>query len=160
MGPEEAQPPRSGVRIAVDVGTVRVGVAASDAGGILASPVATLARDAKRGTDLDAVAGLVTEREAVEVLVGLPRHLSGREGSSVTMARRYATQLAARIAPVPVRMVDERLTTVSAERDLAAAGMSARQRRAVVDQAAAVVLLQAELEALRRRGATDDGGAG
>jgi putative holliday junction resolvase len=157
VGPEVSQPSRPGVRIAVDVGTVRVGVAASDAGGILASPVATLARDAKRGTDIDTLAGLVTEREAVEVLVGLPRHLSGREGRSVTMARRYATQLAERIAPVPVRMVDERLTTVSAERDLAAAGMSAKQRRGVVDQAAAVVLLQSELDGLRQRGRSDEG---
>ena len=140
MSPTPAGP---GVRLAVDVGTVRVGVAASDPAGVLASPVETLARG--RG-DLDRLCTLVRERGAVEVLVGLPRTLAGREGQSVTMARDYAAALAERIAPVPVTLVDERLTTVLAERQLQAAGAGgkrrgARARRAVVDQVAAVGIL-------------------
>ena len=142
-------PARRGVVVAVDVGTVRVGVAASDPSGLLASPVATLARDPRGDADLDGLAALVAEREAVEVVVGLPRHLSGREGESVAMARSYAEALAARVAPVPVRLVDERLTTVTAERDLRAAGVAGRARRAVVDQAAAVALLQSVLDGRR-----------
>jgi putative Holliday junction resolvase len=134
------------VRIAVDVGTVRVGVAASDPDGILASPVATLKRDQQHGRDLDELAALVHERAAVEVVVGLPRHLSGRDGTSVTMARRYAELLEERVTPVPVRLVDERLTTVSAQQQLRAAGVKGKRTRAVIDQTAAVVLLQSVLE--------------
>jgi putative Holliday junction resolvase len=135
-----------GVRIGVDVGTVRVGVAASDPDGLLASPVVTLARDSRTGRDLDELAAIVRDREAVEVVVGLPRHLSGREGASVQMAREYADALAERIAPVPIRLVDERLTTVSAGRSLRASGVRGKASRAGIDQAAAVALLQSALE--------------
>jgi putative Holliday junction resolvase len=135
-----------GVRIGVDVGTVRVGVAASDPDGVLASPVATLTRDPRTSRDLDELAGIVRDRGAVEVVVGLPRHLSGREGTSVQMARDYAAALAERIAPVPIRLVDERLTTVSAGRSLRASGVRGKASRAVIDQAAAVALLQSALE--------------
>src|SRR4051812_17628519 len=130
----------AGVRVGVDVGTVRGGVAASDPGGVLASPGGTLQRDARSGRDLDELAALVAAREAVEVVVGLPRSLSGREGVSVAMAREYADALAARVAPVPVRLVDERLTTVVAERGLRERGVKGKARRAVVDQAAAVAI--------------------
>jgi putative Holliday junction resolvase len=139
----------AGVRLGVDVGSVRVGVARSDRDGILATPVVTLRRDTKAGADLEALAALVAEHEVVEVLVGLPRSLSGREGPAATAARAYADRLAVRIAPVPVRLVDERLTTVSAERTLAERGVRGRARRRVVDQAAAVVILQAALDADR-----------
>lgn len=137
--------PGPGVRVAVDVGSVRVGVAASDPAGVLASPVETLARG---GGDLDRLAAIVEERKAVEVLVGLPRTLAGREGPSVTMARSYADAVGRRIAPVPVRLVDERLTTVVAERQLRSGGRrgGARARRAVVDQVAAVAILQSWLD--------------
>lgn len=135
-----------GVRIGVDVGTVRVGVAASDPDGVLASPVVTLTRDPRTGRDLDELADIVRDRAAVEVVVGLPRHLSGREGASVQMARDYADALADRIAPVPIRLVDERLTTVSAGRSLRASGVRGKGSRAVIDQAAAVALLQSALE--------------
>ncbi len=138
--------PQPGVLLAVDVGTVRVGVAASDPDRLLASPVVTLARDAREGRDLTALTALVAERGAVEVLVGLPVTLAGREGASAEMARGYATELARRIAPVPVRLADERLTTVSASRALAASGRRGPAARAVIDQAAAVALLQAELD--------------
>lgn len=132
----------SGVLVAFDVGTVRVGVAASDPQQVLASPVDTLP-----AADLAAAAAIVREREAVRVVVGLPRTLAGREGASVAMARAYADRLAPLVAPVPVELVDERLTTVLAERALSGAGVRGRSRRAVVDQAAAVALLQGVLDA-------------
>ena len=135
-----------GVRIGVDVGTVRVGVAASDPDGVLASPVVTLTRDPRTDRDLEQLAEIVRDRNAVEVVIGLPRHLSGREGASVQMARQYADALADRIAPVPIRLVDERLTTVSAGRSLRASGVRGKASRAVIDQAAAVALLQSALE--------------
>lgn len=131
-----------GVLVALDVGTVRVGVAASDPQQVLASPVDTLP-----AADLAAAAAIVREREAVRVLVGLPRTLAGREGPAVAMARAYADRLAPLVAPVPVELVDERLTTVLAERALSGAGVRGRSRRAVVDQAAAVALLQGVLDA-------------
>jgi putative holliday junction resolvase len=146
---------RPGARVAVDVGTVRVGVAASDPQGVLASPVATLARDARGGRDLDELAGIVAERAAVEVVVGLPTSLSGRSGPAAAAARGYAARLAQRLVSVPVRLVDERLSTVSAERELRASGRrgNARQRRQVVDQVAAAVVLQAALDTERATGA-------
>jgi putative Holliday junction resolvase len=136
-------PSRRGVWVGVDVGSVRVGVARSDPDGILATPVVTLQRDAATNRDVAELAALVTEFEAVGVVVGLPRHLSGREGQSAQMARDYGNMLAVRIAPIPVRHVDERLTTVTAERKLSQGGVrGSRAKRAVVDQVAAVELLQ------------------
>lgn len=139
-----------GVRIGVDVGTVRVGVAASDPGGILASPLTTLARDPRGDADITKLARLVTERGAVEVVVGLPRSLSGRAGPAVAAAKAYAAALAERIEPVPVRLSDERLTTVEATRRLAEAGTRGRKGRQVVDRSAAVLILQGWLDAARR----------
>ena len=131
-----------GVVLAVDVGTVRVGVAASDPHRVLASPVETVPAPGH-----DRVAALVAEREAVEVVVGLPTSLSGAAASaSATMARVWASTLEPLVTPVPVRLVDERLTTVSATAALRAAGRSARSSRAVIDQAAAVALLQSVLD--------------
>jgi putative Holliday junction resolvase len=130
------------VIVAVDVGKVRVGLAASDPNRVLASPVATVP-----AADLDAVVAVVRERDAVRVVVGLPKTLAGREGPSVEMARSYAAALAPLIAPVPVELVDERLTTVVGERALVGSGVAGRARRAVIDQAAAVALLQGVLDA-------------
>lgn len=144
---------RSGVRLAVDVGSVRVGVAASDRAGILATPVAVLRRDARTGSDLDELAALVNDREAVEVLVGLPRSLSGADGAAAVSARAYAADLAKRVAPVAVRLVDERLTTVEATRGLRSAGVRSRAARGKVDAAAAVVILQHALDSERATGA-------
>jgi putative holliday junction resolvase len=138
----------NGVWLAVDVGTVRVGVARSDPRGILATPLATLARSAADGADITRVAALVREHEAVGVVVGLPLTLAGREGPSAVMAREYAALLAAAIRPVPVELTDERLTTVSAARKLTGGGLrGARAKRAVIDQAAAVEILQSWLDA-------------
>lgn len=143
---------RSGVRLGVDVGSVRVGVAVSDAAGVLASPVTVLKRRPRLDDDLDALAALVGERSAVEVVVGLPRSMRGDEGAAAQAARSYAVQLAERVAPVPVRLVDERLSTVSAQRDLHAAGRTVRSSRSVVDAAAAVVILQSALDTERAVG--------
>jgi len=141
---------RPGVRLGVDLGSVRIGVAAGDPSGFLASPVETVRRGAG---ELDRLAALVEERAVMEVLVGLPRSLSGGDGPAAALARAWAGELAARLAPVPVRLVDERLSTVAAARHLRAAGVSGRKARGVVDQAAAVVFLQAALDAERASGA-------
>ena len=139
---------RQGVRIGVDVGSVRVGVAACDPAGLIATPVSTLSRG--KG-DLDALAALVAEREAVEVLVGLPTSLSGRAGPAAAAAEAYAGALAGRVL-VPVRLVDERFSTVGAQRDLRASGVDTRRGRSVIDQAAAVIILQGALDAERSSG--------
>lgn len=131
-----------GVVLAVDVGTVRVGVAASDPHRILASPVETVPAPGHAR-----VAELVRERDAVLVVVGLPTSMSGKsESASAAMARAWVGVFAPLVDPVEVQLVDERLTTVSAASALRAAGRTARQSRAVVDQAAAVALLQAVLD--------------
>ena len=139
---------RAGVRVGVDVGSVRVGVATCDPAGMLATPVETLRR--KQG-DLDALSRLVTEREAIEVVVGLPTTLAGRHGPAAEAAEAYAGELAARVA-VPVRLVDERLSTVGAERGLRSSGVSTRRGRSLVDQAAAVIILQSALDTERTTG--------
>lgn len=143
---------RPGRRIGVDVGTVRVGVAVSDQDGLLATPVTTLARDADGAADQTRLAELALEHEAVELVVGLPRSLSGREGPAAQAARAYAETLAALVAPLPVRLVDERLTTVSAQQHLRRSGVRERQGRGVVDQVAAVVILQHALDSERSSG--------
>jgi putative Holliday junction resolvase len=150
--------PGPGRRLAVDVGSVRVGVALSDPAPVLASPLVTLSRDEQSGSDLDRLRELVAEHGVVEVVVGLPRTLSARHGTAAKAAAAYAEALATRIAPVPVRMADERLTTVSASRMLSERGVRGRRQRAVVDQAAAVEILQAWLDtraALLRRQSGD-----
>jgi len=131
------------VVLAVDVGTVRVGVAASDPHRILAFPVETVPAPGHAR-----VAELVAERQVVLVVVGLPTSMSGRaDSASADMARTWAAAFEPRVSPVEVRLVDERLTTVSAAAALRASGRSVRKGRAVVDQAAAVALLQAVLDA-------------
>ena len=130
---------------------MRVGLASSDPDGLIATPVQTLVRDEVGGADLAAIAAEVAERAALEVLVGLPRSLSGAEGPAAALARQYAASLAA-LLPVPVRMVDERLSTVAATRALRESGVPGRKQRAKVDQAAAVVLLQTALDTERAGG--------
>ena len=142
---------RPGVRIGVDVGSVRVGVATCDPAGLIATPVETVRRG--RG-DLDRLAVLVAEREAVEVVVGLPTTLGGRHGPAAEAAEEFARRLADRLAvrDVPVRLVDERLSTVGAQRGLRESGVDTRRGRSVVDQAAAVIILQTALDAERQSG--------
>jgi putative Holliday junction resolvase len=140
---------REGVRLAVDVGTVRLGVARSDPGGILASPLAVVASGPRAKDEL---AALAAAAGAIELIVGLPTSLSGREGTAATGARAFATDLAGRLAPLPVRLVDERFTTATAHQALRRGGKDSRARRQVVDAAAAAVLLQAALDAERATG--------
>lgn len=150
-------PRERGARLGVDVGSVRVGVAVSDPDGILATPVSTVARTSEADpapgdSDVEAIAELVEEHRAVGVVIGLPRSLSGDEGPAAARARRYAAVVAARIAPVWVRLVDERLTSVDAHRTLRESGVAGRRQRAVVDQAAAVLILQTALDMERSTG--------
>jgi putative Holliday junction resolvase len=138
----------TGVLLAVDLGTVRIGVAASDPHRILASPVETVPRD---GTELDRLVQLVAERDVVGVIVGLPTDLRGRDGPAAQAVREWVLGLQHRLdtaAPgVGVSLVDERLTTVVATRRLReAGGPTGRRRKAVIDQEAAVALLQGELD--------------
>lgn len=127
---------------------MRIGVACSDPDGILATPVETVRRD-RSGKHVRRLAELAAELGVVEVVVGLPRTLADRTGPSAVDAMELAGELAQRIAPTPVRLADERLTTVSAQRSLRAAGVRAREQRAVIDQAAAVAILQSWLDQRR-----------
>ena len=140
---------RNGVRLGLDPGDARIGVARSDPSGFLATPVETVRRG--KG-DLSRIARLVRDEEVFEVVVGLPRSLSGTEGPAAAKTREFAARLAARIAPVPVRLQDERLTTISAEAMLRDRGKKGAERRAVVDQAAAVLILQHALDSERANG--------
>ncbi len=140
---------RQGVRLGVDAGSVRIGVARSDPGGVLASPLETV-RSGKG--DADRIVHLVAENDALEVIVGLPTTLAGREGPAASAARKLAGRIAERLDPASVRMFDERLTTVSAESAFRERGIRGQARRKVVDQAAAAVLLQAALDAERLTG--------
>lgn len=139
------------MRLGVDVGTVRVGLARSDRDGLLATPVETVQR--RRGPIEPVVARILevaAELEAIELVVGLPIAMSGRDTASTADARAVAELLAE--GPLPVRMVDERLTTVSAQAALHTSGRNTRSSRSVIDQVAAVILLQHALDAERARG--------
>jgi putative Holliday junction resolvase len=145
--------PGRGRRLGVDVGTVRIGVAVSDPDAILATPVETVRRD-RRTAHLRRLADLVAELQVVEVVIGLPRTLADRAGSSAKDAVELADALKTRVDPVPVRLADERLTTVSAARSLREAGVRAKEQRGKIDQAAAVAILQGWLD--QRRTAAPD----
>jgi len=143
---------RPGVRLGVDVGSVRVGLARSDRDGILATPLETVQVGLKQPKQYERIVSLVLELEVSEVIVGLPRSLSGREGSAAATVRAYAGEIARLVSPVPVRLVDERLSTITAHHRLHEAGVKGRKHRPVVDQAAAVVILQSALDAERSSG--------
>lgn len=142
--------PPTGRRLGIDVGSVRVGVALSDPYAMIASPLTTLPRD-RGGSDQRAVADLVREHEVVEVVVGLPLHLSGAQGAASDEASAYAVAVATMIEPVPVRLVDERLSTRAASAVLTARGLDSRSQRSVVDQTAAAIILQSWLDQLAQR---------
>ena len=149
-----------GTKLGVDVGTVRVGVAVCDPDGILATPLKTLSRDVKKNTDVRVLAALAAELGVVQVFVGLPRTLKGEEHASARMATDYAELLAEELArqgsTLSVRLIDERLSTVTAHRNLHEAGMSSRNHRKVVDQVAAAGILQHAIDMQKARG-TDVG---
>ena len=148
-----ADDPGRGRRLGIDVGTVRIGVSVSDPDAILATPVETVRRDRRAG-HLRRLTVLVREFEVVEVVVGLPRTLADRAGSSAEDAVGVAEAIAGLISPVPVRLADERLTTVSAARSLREAGVRAKDQRGMIDQVAAVAILQGWLDQRRNTAAT------
>jgi putative Holliday junction resolvase len=139
---------RRGVRLGVDVGRARVGVARSDPDALLAVPVETVARV---GTPIARIVEIATEYDALEILVGLPVSLSGGETASTADARAFADELAA-ASDLSIRLVDERLSTVTAHDALRRSGRSQRKFRSIVDQVAAVVLLQQALDVERQSG--------
>ncbi|WP_405944954.1 Holliday junction resolvase RuvX [Streptomyces sp. NBC_00932] len=142
---------RRGRRLSIDVGDARIGVASCDPDGVLATPVETVP-----GRDVLAahrrLKQLIAEYEPIEVVVGLPRSLNGGEGPAAAKVRGFAQELARGIAPIPVRLIDERMTTVTASQSLRASGVKSRKGRSVIDQAAAVVILQNALESERASG--------
>jgi putative holliday junction resolvase len=133
----------------VDVGDVRIGVAASDPDGILATPVETVAAGPAA---VGRIAEIVRELEALECVVGLPVGLSGREGPAAAKVRAFCADLLPAIAPVPIRLFDERMSTMTAQAQLRHSGRSGAARRTVIDQAAATVILQTALDSERTRG--------
>jgi putative holliday junction resolvase len=148
--------PSRGRRLGVDVGMVRVGVALSDPDGILATPLVTLSRDLGAAADsvpadIAQLVRFVGEHEAVQIVVGLPLRLNGAEGAAAIDIRAYADRLARAVGHVPVVLADERMSTVVATRRLAERGVRGKRQRAVVDQAAAVEILQSWLDAQRRQ---------
>lgn len=140
---------RSGVRVGIDIGTVRIGVARSDRDGFLATPVETVDRGSEN--PIGQLVSVITELEAIEVIVGLPLSLNGSQTASTEDALVMARELSENTT-VPVRLVDERLTTVSAHSALRAAGKKHKQTRSVIDQVAAVMILQHALDSERASG--------
>lgn len=142
---------RRGRRLAIDVGDARIGVASCDPDGILATPVETVP-----GRDVPAaqrrLKQLVDEYEPIEIVVGLPRSLNGGEGPAAVKVRAFTQDLARMVAPISVRLVDERMTTVTASQGLRASGVKSKKGRSVIDQAAAVIILQQALESERASG--------
>lgn len=131
--------------LGLDLGEARIGVAVSDPARKVAVPAGTI-RVAGPPQDLKAVAGMVREHGATEVVVGHPLTMAGERGAAARRAEEFAAGLRL-LLDVPVRLHDERLSTAEAERGLRAAGAGSRQRRGAVDQAAATVILQAFLDA-------------
>lgn len=142
-----------GTRIAVDWGKARIGVAACDPRGILAYPIETVAT---RDRPIARLVEIIAEYEPVEIIMGLPVALDGTERIAARDVRRAGQRLAEAVAPIPVRYVDERMTTRTAARALHEAGRDARHQRSVIDQAAAVAILEHVLEQARTSGAEGD----
>ncbi|MEJ8285304.1 Holliday junction resolvase RuvX [Curtobacterium citreum] len=139
---------RSGRRLGVDVGRARIGIAVCDRDGLLATPVETVRRD--DSSDLRRILEIADEYDALELVVGLPLSMSGGDTPSTDDARAFAARIAEHR---PVRLVDERLSTVTAQRGLHQAGKNTKKSRSVIDQAAAVIILQHALDHERRAGA-------
>ncbi|MBK8459566.1 MAG: Holliday junction resolvase RuvX [Micropruina sp.] len=140
---------RPGIRLALDWGQARIGVAACDRDGLLAYPVETIPA---RGDVVGRLRVLLAEYEPLEVIVGLPRTLAGVEGFSATLVRDQLTALGAHQWVVPVRLLDERMSTVTASRRLTVAGKSAKSQRGIIDQAAAVAILEQAIASERASG--------
>ena len=140
-----------GVRaLGVDPGTKRIGIAVSDLSGTIASPLTVLARSKSKRHDLYELARIAREEEAEVIVVGLPLNMDGSTGPAARAAIAEAERLAT-LVDVPVELHDERLTTVTADRDMVAAGLNAIERRKVVDKIAAAIMLQSWLDARANR---------
>ena len=140
---------RNGRRLGVDVGDVRVGVAVCDPDGLIATPVETV--PAGPGC-ISRLAALADEYDVIELVVGLPLSLSGRDGPAAAKVRAFAAELAVAVSPTVVRLVDERMSTMTADVQLRESSRTGKSKRAVIDQVAATVILQAALDAERIRG--------
>ena len=141
---------RVGVRLGIDVGKVRVGIAKSDPHGMLATPVETIPRDPEHHADIRRIGEIISEYEVLECVIGLPLNLRGEHTPSTDDAVSFAHRVAG--LGIPVRLIDERLSTVAAWGQLHQAGKSHKSGRNLVDQAAAVVILQQALDSERSRG--------
>ena len=142
------------MRLGIDVGKARIGIARCDLHGMLATPVETVARDHAGTSDLERIARIAAEEDAFEAVVGLPINLRGERTASTDDAHEFAKRLAAYIARAgcTVRLVDERLTTVSAQAHLRQVGRATKGSRSIIDQMAAVVLLQHAIDSERAQG--------
>lgn len=142
--------PGRGRRLGLDVGTVRIGVSLSDPDGILATPLETVQADktsgAWPGEEFDRVLELIAENFVVEVVVGLPVSLRSHRTRSTRRAENYATRLRKNL-DIPVRLVDERMSTMAATNAMHASGVNQKKGRSRIDQAAAVHILQGWLDA-------------
>lgn len=141
---------RAGVRLGIDVGKARIGLARCDRDGLIATPIETVAR-VLDGADIARIREHARELEPLEIVVGLPLSLSGAETESTRDAREFAERVSL-ATQVPVRMVDERLSTVTAHAAMRGAGKSQKKSRSVIDQVAAVIILQHAVDAERGRG--------
>lgn len=144
-----------GRRLGIDLGKARVGVAVCDPDGLLATPVATVRRDLKTTgedipSDIREIAETAREYEVVEIVVGLPVTLSGEEGPAAAHTRAWVQRFADHVSPVPVTLTDERMTTAVATRKMNEGGVRGKRKRSIVDQAAAVEILQQWLDQRRR----------
>ena len=137
--------------LGIDLGSKRIGIAASDRSGTIASPLTVLQRCGSQGGDHRNIAKIVVEEEAVAIVVGLPLNMDGSEGKAAQSARAEAERMAT-VVGVPVYVHDERLTTVAADRVMMEQNMNAQARRKVVDKWAAAVILQAWLDSRESRG--------
>lgn len=137
--------------LGIDLGTKRIGIAASDRSGTIASPLTVLQRCGSQGGDHRNIAKIVIEEEAVAIVVGLPLNMDGSEGKAAQSARAEVERMAT-VVGVPVYVHDERLTTVAADRVMMEQNMNALARRKVVDKWAAAVILQAWLDSRESRG--------
>jgi putative Holliday junction resolvase len=142
--------------LGVDFGSKRIGIATSDATGLLASPLTVLDRSGDMKRDHKRIADLVVEEEAVAVVVGLPVDLSGKNGIAAQHVLAE-TEVLATVLDVPVLTYDERMTTATANRQLADLGVSTKKRRTSIDKYAAAVILQSYLDS--RRSAGDERGS-
>ena len=140
-----------GSRLAIDVGTVRIGLAVSDPDSILSTPLPALIRSKLLTETLQEILSLISDNGVIEVYVGDPLSLSGEETASTQDARQFANQLA-ELTSVPVRLVDERLTTVTASSKLRLNGLNAKAAKDLIDSASAVEILEQALNVSKKSG--------